>query len=890
VNRYLKKINRIHKSDSFKSSRFSKSNLLVVSLIFALMGGYLIFKSFAATTAPISSLPRVPWEGGPNYWKTSASKPQMAKADAAGWDDPSFFPITVFFGKPDATHVASLKDAGVNTFAPVEGGAPISVVTSAGLFAMPGQDAWTLAQVGNDPGVVGWFIYDECEQGEGDCWLNGDATARWPLEKSWIDKVHAYNDGRFTLANYGNGILRTFWAVDDMTKFVQGVDVSSADKYTYTSPSVASIIDLANGGDHDAPDWPNNVPIQRAYSYGWQADQMKRFQDPANLHPAWTFIETAHPFLGSEPGSTTITPGQMEGAVWSALIHEARGIYYFQHNDASSGCTATYSIVECPGVHDAVKAVDAQVKALAPVLNTQSYYNTTQNVNGFNYYRYSFNNGTDTMLKTYNGSAYIFADLGMRCNDTACTSGTVDTTGNKTFNLPSDVTGSTVTVAGENRTIPVSNGSFSDNFANEYTHHVYQITMGPPDTTAPTVSVTAPTAGATISGNVTLTANASDNIGVNSVQFKVDGNNVNSAVTTSPYTTAWDSVAIANGTHTITAVATDTSNNTTTSSSVSVTVNNIPDTTAPTVSLTAPTAGSIVSGSSVTVSANASDNVGVAGVQFKLEGANLSSEDTTSPYSIAWDTLTASNGTHTITATARDRAGNITTSSAVSVTVSNTAANLTMGFTGVGATDDTGNGGQILAQQATLSTTATIQSMSFYVGTAAGQLRLAVYDSTGAGGGPGAKLAETAEFTPVAGWNTVLTTTHPTLSAGTYWLSYAPSSSSLHFRYDSAGTFRTSTFTYAALPATFPASSTQAGQWSFYVSLTSGGGTTGPKTGDINGDNSVNITDLSLLLSSYNQNVTQCVTNTTFKCDLSSPGDGVVNIFDLSILLSHYGT
>jgi hypothetical protein len=63
-----------------------------------------------------------------------------------------------------------------------------------------------------------------------------------------------------------------------------------------------------------------------------------------------------------------------------------------------------------------------------------------------------------------------------------------------------------------------------------------------------------------------------------------------------------------------------------------------------------------------------------------------------------------------------------------------------------------------------------------------------------------------------------------------------------------------------------------------------------PKTGDINGDNSVNITDLSLLLSSYGQTTTNCVTNTNFICDLSTPSDGVVNIFDLSILLSHYGT
>jgi hypothetical protein len=74
------------------------------------------------------------------------------------------------------------------------------------------------------------------------------------------------------------------------------------------------------------------------------------------------------------------------------------------------------------------------------------------------------------------------------------------------------------------------------------------------------------------------------------------------------------------------------------------------------------------------------------------------------------------------------------------------------------------------------------------------------------------------------------------------------------------------------------------------VAYSGSGSSTGPKAGDINGDNSVNITDLSLLLSSYGQNTTQCVTNSAYKCDLSSPGDNLVNIFDLSILLSHYGT
>lgn len=85
------------------------------------------------------------------------------------------------------------------------------------------------------------------------------------------------------------------------------------------------------------------------------------------------------------------------------------------------------------------------------------------------------------------------------------------------------------------------------------------------------------------------------------------------------------------------------------------------DTTPPTVSLTAPTSGATVSGASVTVSATASDDVGVVGVQFKLDGANLGAEDTTSPYSATWNSTTATNGAHTLTATARDAAGNTTT-------------------------------------------------------------------------------------------------------------------------------------------------------------------------------------------------------------------------------------
>lgn len=97
-----------------------------------------------------------------------------------------------------------------------------------------------------------------------------------------------------------------------------------------------------------------------------------------------------------------------------------------------------------------------------------------------------------------------------------------------------------------------------------------------------------------------------------------------------------------------------------------------PDTTAPTVGITAPLANATVS-VSVSVAATAADNVGVAGVQFRLDGTALGAEDFSSPYAVTWDTTTAANGTHTLTAIARDAAGNQTTSGGVGVTVTNVA-------------------------------------------------------------------------------------------------------------------------------------------------------------------------------------------------------------------------
>ncbi len=292
------------------------------------------------------------------------------------------------------------------------------------------------------------------------------------------------------------------------------------------------------------------------------------------------------------------------------------------------------------------------------------------------------------------------------------------------------------------------------------------------DVTPPTVSMTSPTDGATVSGVTTLAANATDDSAVASVQFKVGGTNLGVPDTTAPYTTSWDTTSLLSGPRTLTAVATDTAGLTSTSAPVSVQVSNpakvtitqptagaglagtdvvvkyartgdwvagdgkhvhlsldggptkmdfdtdgdqtytltgvpsgshvlqalvadsshveqagsggtvafsttAPDSVPPTVSVSAPADGATVA-NQVTVTANAADDNGVVGVQFLIDGAPLGSEDTVAPYSVAWDTTTATNGAHTLAARARDSV-NSTTSAAVTVTVANTDPRATVG-------------------------------------------------------------------------------------------------------------------------------------------------------------------------------------------------------------------
>jgi len=196
-------------------------------------------------------------------------------------------------------------------------------------------------------------------------------------------------------------------------------------------------------------------------------------------------------------------------------------------------------------------------------------------------------------------------------------------------------------------------------------------TVVTPPATAPTVSLSAPSASATVSGTTAVTANATDAQAVASVQFKLDGSNLGVADTTSPYSVSWNTTQIADGAHALTAVATNASNLTTTSLPVSVTVHNQVAPTPPIVAVTAPTSDVSVSGSTA-ISADATDTKGIASVQFKLDGVNFGAADTAAPFTTSWNTLTSINGAHTVSAVATNTSGLSTTSSSVNVVVNNT--------------------------------------------------------------------------------------------------------------------------------------------------------------------------------------------------------------------------
>jgi len=172
----------------------------------------------------------------------------------------------------------------------------------------------------------------------------------------------------------------------------------------------------------------------------------------------------------------------------------------------------------------------------------------------------------------------------------------------------------------------------------------------------PSVSITSPQSNSTVKGLVQIQANATDDVGVNKVEFYVDGSLVGSG-TSPPYTYNWLSTSASEDqNHTITAKAFDSIQQTTTSSPINVRVDNI-DNIKPTVTILSPLDGVSVNGV-VNINAQASDNESIASLRILIDGVQKLSQ-LTSPITYNWITSDIDNGSHIIRVEATDGAGNI---------------------------------------------------------------------------------------------------------------------------------------------------------------------------------------------------------------------------------------
>jgi hypothetical protein len=196
----------------------------------------------------------------------------------------------------------------------------------------------------------------------------------------------------------------------------------------------------------------------------------------------------------------------------------------------------------------------------------------------------------------------------------------------------------------------------------------------------PKLNITAPVNGATVAGTTIVVSYSTtgDQAEADHVYVNLDGG---PDMRVQALSGALEIESVAAGAHTLSGHVARSDNSKISGSDaapISFT-STLPDTTRPVVVITAPRDGNTIS-ATVTISANAVDDIAVAGVQFKLDGVALGTEDTTTPYSASWNTTTAANGVHVLTAVARDAAGNTAESLSVNLVVLNVGGQVPAGL------------------------------------------------------------------------------------------------------------------------------------------------------------------------------------------------------------------
>lgn len=351
--------------------------------------------------------------------------------------NPAFFPIGVWMQNP--TNANAYHDAGINTFVGLWDGPTdkqLSELNNSGMFVVCDQNQTALNHAARS-NILAWMHRDEPDNAT--TWgARLGFSKPMPVDSVAADyrRMIANDSTRPVLLNFGQGVVWDNWYgrgtrnhhPEDYPRYLEACDIASFDIYpaSHTSPEVAGNL------------WYVPLGIERLRR--WTRDEK----------PVWNCIETTR---GNNPHIKPM-PQEVRAEVWMSLIHGSRGIIYFAHQFKPKFIEA--ALLADAEMLAAVTKLNQQITRLAPVLNSPTITNavTIQSINDAA--------PIATMVKPLDGFTYIFA-VAMRPLDTEVK-----------FESKQFAENASVEVLDESRTLPITDGKFSDTFG-PWGVHLYRV-------------------------------------------------------------------------------------------------------------------------------------------------------------------------------------------------------------------------------------------------------------------------------------------------------------------------------------------------------------------------------------------------------------------------------
>ncbi len=371
----------------------------------------------------------------------------------AGWPrgiptatDPTFFPIAVWL--QGSWHATEMGQLGINIYVGNNAGtdalakSDLAALKAQGIYAIVGQDSVGLANI-DDPTIVGWWASPDepdnaQDKADGTCCGPPVAPATMVAE---YQAAQAADPTRPIYVGLGQGVAYDGWEgrgsnAPAESGYMPAGDIVDFDIYPYNNCD-GDTNEMATCGQF----WLNAAGIDRIHQWS------------ARGQAAWTDIETTTIAQGGTHGPT---PQQTRSEVWLSLIHGANGIAYFV--DSWNPSFREDGIFADAAMVTAVTALNEQIEMLAPQLNSADIPDLVTVT--------SSNSAApiDAMVKAEGQTLFVFAAIARAGTATG------------SFAIAGMTGGATATVVGENRTLKVSAGAFSDAFAANDVH-IYQIDL-----------------------------------------------------------------------------------------------------------------------------------------------------------------------------------------------------------------------------------------------------------------------------------------------------------------------------------------------------------------------------------------------------------------------------